>query len=97
MTSITFLLMKILKYAHWYKRHVHKIPQQDVTYIIHNISEYNENIATDIQIMLNIILQQNYFQSANQYYTQKTGLWMEAPTSAITAEKYLQSIEHNQI
>jgi hypothetical protein len=57
----------------------------------------DENIANDIQNMLKIILQQNYFQFDNQYYKQNIGLAMGAPKSAIIAETYLHSIEHNQI
>jgi hypothetical protein len=73
-------------------------PQQDGTHIIHNILLMNdENIANDIQNMLKIILQQIYFQVDNQYYKQNIGFAMGAPTSAITAEAYLQSIQHNQI
>jgi hypothetical protein len=47
--------------------------------------------------MLQIILQQNYFQFDNQYYKQNIGLAMGAPTSAIIAEIFLQNLEHNQI
>jgi hypothetical protein len=74
------------------------IPQQDATHVIHNILlNYNENIANDIQNMLQIILQQNYFQFDNQYHKQNIGLSMGALTSAIIAETYLQNLEHNQI
>jgi hypothetical protein len=74
------------------------IPQQDTTHIIHNILlNYNENIAHNIRNMLQIILQQNYFQFDNQFYKQNMGLAMGASTSAIITETYLQNLEHNQI
>jgi hypothetical protein len=74
------------------------IPQQDATLIIHNILlNYNENIANNIQNMLQIILQQNYFQFDNQYYKQNIGLVMGAPTSALIAETFLQNLEHSHI
>jgi hypothetical protein len=47
--------------------------------------------------MLQIMLQQNYFEFDNQYYKQNIGLVMGAPTSALIAETYLQNLEHNQI
>jgi hypothetical protein len=41
-------------------------PQQDTIYIIHSILlNYNENIADNIQNMLQTRLQQNYFQFDN--------------------------------
>jgi hypothetical protein len=74
------------------------IPQQDTILIIHNILQnYNENVADDILNMLQITLQQNYFQFDNQYYKQNIGLAMGASTSAIIAQTYLQNLEHNQI
>jgi hypothetical protein len=74
------------------------IPQQDATHIIHNILQnYNENVANNILNMLQIVLQQNYFQFDNQYYKQNVGLAMGAPTPAIIAETFLQNLEHNQI
>jgi hypothetical protein len=69
------------------------IPQQDATLIIHDILQnYNENVANNILNMLQIILQQNYFQFDNQCYKQNIGLAMGAPTSAIIAETFLQNL-----
>jgi hypothetical protein len=73
------------------------IPQQDATHVIHNILKNDENMADNIQNMLQTILEQNYFQFDNQYYKQNIGLAMGAPTLAITAETHLQSLEHNQV
>jgi hypothetical protein len=63
----------------------------------YNTLSKDNNLADNIQNMLQIILQQHYFHFNNQYYKQNIGLTMAAPTSAILAETYLQYLEHNHI
>jgi hypothetical protein len=90
--------MKTLEYASFISKDMYTdIPQQDATHIIHNILKHHENMADDIQNMLQTILQQNYFQFDNQYYKQNIDLAVGAPTLAIIAETYLQNLEHNQV
>jgi hypothetical protein len=48
-------------------------------------------------ILINTILEQNYFQFDNKYYKQKEGLAMGAPTSGILSEICLQYIEHTHV
>jgi hypothetical protein len=55
--------------------------------------EYSRHILTLVQITLN----QNYFQHGNENFQQKEGLAMGAPTSCILSEVYLQNLEHNRI
>jgi hypothetical protein len=76
------------------------IPTEDIGHIITMILN-NDYIETDniyeIIHFTDIILKQNYFEFNNIVYKQNEGLAMEAPTSAILAEIYLQYIEHTFI
>jgi hypothetical protein len=62
-----------------------------------NNNNVYEDVKTEISNIINIIIEQNYFQFNNKYYKQKEGLAMGAPTSAILSEIYLQYIEHSHI
>jgi hypothetical protein len=62
-----------------------------------NNNNVNENVKNEIGYLINIIIEQNYFQFNNKYYKQKEGLAMGAPTSAVLSETYLQYIEHMYI
>ena len=77
------------------------IPKNDIKNITKNILQhnYNTNINAQKEIMyiLNIVLEQNYFQYEQKHYKQTDGLAMGAPTSAILAEVYIQHMEHTQI
>jgi hypothetical protein len=66
-----------------------------ITYL--NNNNVYEDVKTEINNIINIIIEQNYFQFNNKYYKQKEGLAMGAPTSAILSEIYLQYIEHTHI
>jgi hypothetical protein len=44
-----------------------------------------------------IVLSQNYFRCNSDYYKWKERLAMEAPSSAVLTEIYLQFLEHNNI
>ena len=55
------------------------------------------NIQKETMIMLNTIMEQNYFQFEQENYKQVDGLAMGAPTSSILAETYIQYMEHTQI
>jgi hypothetical protein len=76
------------------------IPQNDLTNIINN-TLINNNILDDqkneIMKLVKVILNQNNFQHNNQTYIQREGLAMDAPTSAIPAEIFIQNLEHNDI
>jgi hypothetical protein len=54
-------------------------------------------LLKEIMDILEIILEQNYFEFNKQFYKQTEGLAMGAPTSAILAEIYIQYIEHKQL
>jgi hypothetical protein len=47
--------------------------------------------------ILGIVLEQNYFQTDQEYYKQNDGLAMGASTSSVLAEIYIQHMEHTQI
>jgi hypothetical protein len=69
------------------------IPTKDVRNIINEILNRNnvkEIAKEEILNLLNVILEQNYIQTNEQYYLQDKGLAMWAPTSAILSEVYIQ-------
>jgi hypothetical protein len=76
-------------------------PKIDIIYIICNTlgsnPEINMNIRKEILHILETVMEQNYFQSDQQYYKQTDGLAMCAPISSTLAETYIQHIEHKQI
>jgi hypothetical protein len=54
-------------------------------------------VTKELILIINTILDQNYFKYNNQFFQQTKGLPMEAPTSSILSEVYLQYIEHTNI
>jgi hypothetical protein len=54
-------------------------------------------VIREIDRINNTILEQNYFQHNNQFFKQKEGLAMGAPSSPIFSEIFLQFLEHNVI
>jgi hypothetical protein len=68
-----------------------------ISNIIHNIQGIETNVHKEIIHILEIIMEQNYFQFNQEYYKQIDGLAMEAPTSSILAEIYVQNMEHTKI
>ena len=56
-----------------------------------------EGLKHDIIKLLKVIMDQNYFQFMDQTYVQHEGLAMEAPTSSILSEFYLQHLENSKI
>jgi hypothetical protein len=56
-----------------------------------------DTFVTDIQNLMQIILQQNYFQYNGQFYTKTKGLAMAALISDLLTETFIQYIEHNRI
>jgi hypothetical protein len=76
------------------------IPQNELLQIIRNTLEHNntpENQKEELITLVKTILNQNYMQHMDQQYKQNEGLAMEAPTSAILAEIFMQHHEHNYI
>ena len=61
-----------------------------------NYNRKNEE-KNEIINLLDIILEQNYVNIHERYYTQNEGLAMGAPTSAILSEVFLQYLEHTLI
>jgi hypothetical protein len=57
-------------------------------------SDINENSQKEIIHILEIVMEQNYFQFEQKYYKQTHGPAMAAPTPAILAEAYIQNMEH---
>jgi hypothetical protein len=47
--------------------------------------------------LLNVILDQNYFEHDNTFFKQVQGLAMGAPTFHLFSEMYLKWLEHNEI
>jgi hypothetical protein len=77
------------------------IPTLELKNIIKNIIDQNHNMSNaendKLLNLLNLILEQNYFQFKNQLYKQNDRLAMGAPTSAILAETFIQYLEHTII
>jgi hypothetical protein len=76
------------------------IPQAEIINIINNIIQNIQGIETNVQKeiihILEIIMEQNYFQFNQEYYKQVDELAMGAPTSSILAEIYIQNMEHTK-
>jgi hypothetical protein len=70
---------------------------KDIIITCLNNNNVYEDVKTEISNIINIIIEQNYFQFNNKYYKQKEGLAMGAPSSAILSEIYLQYIEHSHV
>jgi hypothetical protein len=49
-----------------------------------------EKVRNDLRSLVKIVLEQNYFQFDNDFYSQEIGLAMGSPTSSIFSESYLQ-------
>jgi hypothetical protein len=76
------------------------IPTQELNNIIINIAKRNYiqvEVIKEIEQLMNLTNKQNYFELDNKFYFQSEGLAMGAPSSALLAEFYLQSMEHNQV
>jgi peptide methionine sulfoxide reductase MsrA len=76
------------------------IPLNEVIYTIRNTltkEEYPQANIHEIDTITKFIIEQNYFQHNNQFYKQKEGLAMGAPSSSILSEMYLQFLEHNEV
>jgi hypothetical protein len=75
------------------------IPTDSIIHIITMIMNNNYIDTNTIHeiILINTILEQNYFQFDNKYYKLKEGLAMGAPTSGILSEICLQYIEHTHV
>jgi hypothetical protein len=76
------------------------IPTRELNNIIINIAKRNYihvDVINEIEQLTNLINEQNYFEMDNKFYFQSEGLALGAPSSALLAEFYLQSIEHDQI
>jgi hypothetical protein len=76
------------------------VPITDVKNTINEIlsrNNVNEIKKEEILKLLDVVLEQNYIQINEQYYVQKKGLAMGAPTSAIFDEVYIQYLEYTSI
>jgi hypothetical protein len=73
------------------------IPTTELKNIIKNTLIYDHHTSKEekqeLLNMLDIILEQHYFQINKQFFKQNKGLTMEAPTSAIPAETFNQYLE----
>jgi hypothetical protein len=56
-----------------------------------------EKVKNDLKNLAKIVLEQNYFQIKNNFYSQERGLAMRSPTSSIFSEMYLQYKENTEI
>jgi hypothetical protein len=77
------------------------IPQDEVPQIIQYTLENShttyDTFITEIQNLLHVILEQNYFQFNNRFYIPTNDLAMGARTSALLAEIFLQYMDYNKI
>jgi hypothetical protein len=62
-----------------------------------NSQDLQHNIIKEIGDITNTIVSQNYFQFNKEYYKQKEGPTVEAPTSTILDEIFLQLLEHDDM
>jgi hypothetical protein len=72
------------------------IPTTEVRNIINevlNMNNIKEVEKEEILNLIHVVLEQNYIQINTEYYVQKEGLAMGAPTSAILAEVFSQYLE----
>jgi hypothetical protein len=76
------------------------ISTQDINKVIIDIAKKNHlhnDVIQEVEQLTNLIIEQNYFEMDSKFYHQSEGLAIGAPSSALLAEIYLQSLEHNQI
>jgi hypothetical protein len=76
------------------------IPTSDLIEIIKSLSidqGHNSELTNELINITHTILRQNYFQSQSNFYIQKPGLAVGAPTSPIFSEVFLEHIEHKAI
>jgi hypothetical protein len=76
------------------------VPTGDLLHIIDLICGQQlieEVVKNDLINMAKIVLEQNYFQFENNFYSQKVGLAMGSSTSSILSEMYLQYKECTDI
>jgi hypothetical protein len=76
------------------------IPTKTLTSLITFLCNWNsviKKVEREIIKLTRIMLKQYYFQFSSNVYTQTNGLTMEAPTSSVLSEKYLQYLEHTAI
>jgi hypothetical protein len=78
-----------------------KVPTSKLKTKIGNIQTYDNHThqeeKEELLMILNMIVEQNYFQFNNQFFKQNEGLPMGAPTSAIMAETLVRYLEHTRI
>jgi hypothetical protein len=76
------------------------VPTDEVLHIFNLLCEQQsigENVKKDLRSLIKIVLEQNYFQFKNDFYSQETGLAMGSPMSSILSEMYLQYKECTDI
>jgi hypothetical protein len=76
------------------------VPTGDLLHIIDHICDrqlIDKEVKNDLKNMAKIVLEQNYFQFENNFYSQEIGLAMGSPTSSIFSEIYLQYKECTDI
>jgi hypothetical protein len=77
------------------------IPESDTMnvskIILESNPEINMNVRKYIINILQTVIEQNYFQSDQQYSKQTDGLAMGAPTSTVLGEIYIQHMKHRRI
>jgi hypothetical protein len=76
------------------------IPKEKVKSIIGGILKhisFPETQIIEMQLLIDTIIKQNYFEHNSTYYMQSDGLAMGAPTSSLLLEIFIQCLEHNYI
>ena len=76
------------------------VPTGDLLHIIDLICGQQlieEKVKNDLKNLAKIVLEQNYFQFENNFYSQERGLAMGSPTPSIFSEMYLQYKESTEI
>jgi hypothetical protein len=76
------------------------IPKEEVKNIIGGIlnhSSFPETHIIEMQLLIDTIVKQNYFEHNSTCYTQSDGSAMRAPTSSLLSEIFIKHLEHNYI
>jgi hypothetical protein len=76
------------------------IPIYDTLYITNNLLKLNytdKAITREIMTILEMILNQNYFQYNDKFYKPKSAIAMGSPISGIMAEIFLHHLEQRKV
>jgi hypothetical protein len=92
--------MDLLKTIYHWNIMSENIPKEEVKSVIGSILKhisFPETQIIEMQLLIDTIIIQNYFEHNSTYYMQSDGLAMGAPASSFLSEIFIQYLEHNYI